>query len=248
MVTFAYDARKNAAVSSVLTAPSPAASGVTLVVASGEGARFPAAPFNATILPVNTIATPSNMEVVRVTNRTTDTLTIVRSQEGSSARTIVAGDIIYAGFTDKALSDLETILTTYLQPWANTTAPSGALVGTTDTQTLTAKRVPPRQVSVTSSATPALNTDNADVAEISSLATNVTSFTSSLTGTPLACEFLTYRVKDSGSTRTLAWGASFISQGGVLPLNTTPSKWHTMVFMWDASVSKWACLSATVEP
>lgn len=80
--------------STVSTAPSPALTGTSLVVATGTGASFPATPFNATIWPAAVDATPANSEVVRVTARATDTLTIVRAQENSTARTVVAGDRI----------------------------------------------------------------------------------------------------------------------------------------------------------
>lgn len=103
----AFDARKNFAWSTVATAPTPASSGTSLVVAAGEGVRFPAVPFNAVICPANTMPTPGNAEVVRVTNISTDTLTITRAQEGSSARSVVAGDWIIAGLTNKTLADIE---------------------------------------------------------------------------------------------------------------------------------------------
>ena len=47
----AFDAHKNLAISTVVTAPTPATSGTTLTVTAGEGARFPAPPFNATVWP-----------------------------------------------------------------------------------------------------------------------------------------------------------------------------------------------------
>jgi hypothetical protein len=108
------DSHKNFAASTVATsgAPSPATSGTSLTVQSGEGARFPAAPFNAVIAPAAADATPANAEVVRVTAISTDTLTITRAQESSSARTVVAGDRIYAGPTAKTLTDVEGRLTT----------------------------------------------------------------------------------------------------------------------------------------
>jgi hypothetical protein len=98
---------KNFAVSAVATAPSPATTGVSLVVASGEGTRFPTAPFNATVVPVDARPTPANSEVVRVTARSTDTFTIARAQESSTARSIVVGDIIRAAVTAKTLVELE---------------------------------------------------------------------------------------------------------------------------------------------
>lgn len=101
------DAHANFAVSTVATAPSPATSGTSLVVGSGHGARFPATPFNAVIYPAGSLPDPTNAEVVRVTNRSTDTLTITRTQEGSSARTVVVGDQIVAAITKKTITDAE---------------------------------------------------------------------------------------------------------------------------------------------
>ena len=104
----AFDAHKNLAVSTVATAPTPATSGTSLTVAGGEGQRFPAPPFNATIWPANAAPTPANAEVVRVTARATDTLTIARAQEGSTARLVGVGDLIAQTITAKTLTDLET--------------------------------------------------------------------------------------------------------------------------------------------
>lgn len=103
----AADAHKNFAYGTVLTAPSPATSGTSLVLNSGQGANMPAVPFNATVWPAGAIPTVSNAEVVRVTARSTDTLTITRTQESSSARTIIAGDQFAATITAKTLTDAE---------------------------------------------------------------------------------------------------------------------------------------------
>ena len=101
------DAHRNLAVSAVVTAPSPAVSGTSLVVTSGHGARFPTAPFNATVWPAAAQPDPANAEIVRVTARTTDTLTIVRAQESTTARTVIVGDQIAATITAQTLTDVE---------------------------------------------------------------------------------------------------------------------------------------------
>lgn len=103
----AFDAHANFAYSTVLTAPSPATSGTSLVVQSGDGAKFPAVPFNASVWPVGVLPIASNAEIVRVTAVSTDTLTIVRTQESTSARTIVVGDQIAATITKKTFTDIE---------------------------------------------------------------------------------------------------------------------------------------------
>lgn len=72
-----------------------------------SGAVFPAVPFNATVYPASSTATSANAEIVRVTNIATNTLTITRTQETSSARTILVGDRISATITAKTFTDIE---------------------------------------------------------------------------------------------------------------------------------------------
>jgi hypothetical protein len=105
------DLHLNFAYSTVATAPSPATSGTSLVVAAAAGAAFPPAPFEATVWPVSVQPLGSNAEVVTVTAIATDTFTIVRAREGSSARTIVIGDQIAATITRRTLQQLEGKLT-----------------------------------------------------------------------------------------------------------------------------------------
>src|SRR5690348_11282609 len=103
----AYDAHSNFGYSTVATAPSPATSGTSLVVASGQGARFPTAPFNAVVWPANQLPLSSNAEIVRVTAVSTDTFTITRTQESTSARSIQVGDQIALNITAKWFTDIE---------------------------------------------------------------------------------------------------------------------------------------------
>lgn len=79
---------KNFATGTVLVAPSPATSGTSLQVQSGEGAAFPTAPFYATVWPDNTLPTLANAEVVLVTAKSTDTFTITRAQKEPTAKSI----------------------------------------------------------------------------------------------------------------------------------------------------------------
>lgn len=122
----ALDPTKNFAITTVATAPSPASSGTTLVVATGDGAKFPApstdGAFNVIIFPEGEQPDASNAEIVRVTGRTTDTLTITRTQEGTSARTIGTGDIVMLGLTDKMIDDIVTEINARIPKTTNITA------------------------------------------------------------------------------------------------------------------------------
>src|SRR5690606_31141267 len=63
------------------------------------------------------------------------------------------------------------------------TGPTGP-VGLSSTDTLTNKRITPRRTTSGSSATPTINTDNCNIHSITGLATNITSMTTNLSGTP----------------------------------------------------------------
>lgn len=100
----------NLAVSAVATAPSPASSGTSLVVTTGEGARFPdpatVGPYPVTVWAAGALATPANAEIVTVTAKATNTLTITRAQEGTTARTVVVGDVVAMTITAAGLGSL----------------------------------------------------------------------------------------------------------------------------------------------
>lgn len=100
------DSHKNFSYSTILTAPSPSpTTDTSLVVQSGDGAKFPSVPFNATVWPANQQPISTNAEIVRVTAISTDTFTITRAQESSTARAIQVGDQIAATITAKTLTD-----------------------------------------------------------------------------------------------------------------------------------------------
>jgi hypothetical protein len=81
------------------------ASVTSLAVASGEGARFPALSsgqyFYATL-----IDSSNNLEIIKCTARSSDTLTIVRNQESSGAKIFSSGDRIELRLTALGLNDI----------------------------------------------------------------------------------------------------------------------------------------------
>lgn len=77
---------------------------------------------------------------------------------------------------------------------------------TSNTKTSTNKRFTPRVTSTASSATPTINTDNTDAVDITALAADITSMTTSLSGTPTNFDKLIIRIKDNGTSRAITWG------------------------------------------
>lgn len=113
--------------------------------------------------------------------------------------------------------------------------------------TLTNKRVTARVTTITSHATPTINTDNCDAVTITALAEAITSMTSNLTGTPSNFDMLFFRIKDDGTARAITWGASFASRGATLPTTTTISKVLYALFVWNSVASTWDCVSTAEE-
>lgn len=100
------DPVNNLAYSRVVTPPDPADSGTTLELITGDAASWNV-PFNAVIWPRGAIPVPANAEIVRVTDNTDDILTIVRAQEGTSARSIEVGDQFAATISHDLLAQLD---------------------------------------------------------------------------------------------------------------------------------------------
>lgn len=106
------------------------------------------------------------------------------------------------------------------------------------------KRYVPRQDSTASTATPTINTDNVDIYKITALATNITSMTTNLTGTPRHGDIL--QVQFTGTaTRTIAWGTAFVSSTVALPTTTSGTATLTVTLQYFTNSSygnfKWVC-------
>jgi hypothetical protein len=120
--------------------------------------------------------------------------------------------------------------------------PAGVVVGTTDTQTFTNKRVTPRvNASTANTATPSLNTDNFDAMVITGQTVAITSFTSGLTGTPTNGQKLLISITGTGAI-AITWGASFESSTIILPTTTVSTNRLDVGFVWNVATTKWRCI------
>lgn len=123
------------------------------------------------------------------------------------------------------------------------TAPASAIVGISDSQTLTNKRVPYRTVAITQSATPSINTDSGEIFEIVGLAQAITSI--SFSGSPLEGDLIQIILKDNGTARSLAGGTSVTNSTVLFPTTTVISTVIRILLQWQAS-AVWTSTSSWV--
>ena len=87
-------------------------SATTLVLEAGYGDSMPAVPFFLTGTPPGQLSTMGNSEIVLVTARTGDTLTIVRAQKLTSAKNIQAGWVVSNSVYVETSTQIGDIMTT----------------------------------------------------------------------------------------------------------------------------------------
>lgn len=154
-----------------------------------------------------------------------------------SAKTTIVDADSFEGFNSEASG--VRILWTY----ANLkTFLATVFVTLTNTVTLTNKRVTPRYGSITSSATPTINSDNYDMYGITALAVNITSMTTNLSGTPTEGQKLWIQITGTAA-RTIAWGTSFESSTATLPTTTVGTARCDIGLVWNTATSKWRCVA-----
>lgn len=85
----------------ILASPITTTSQTTVTVTSGTGALFPSIsdPINAFFITVVSLTNPNSFEIMKVTARSGDVMTVVRGQQGISAKTFVSGSKVSQDIT-----------------------------------------------------------------------------------------------------------------------------------------------------
>jgi hypothetical protein len=171
-----------------------------------------------------------------------DVPTLNQNTTGTSDN--VTGTVVVANGGTGATTLTGLVLGNGTSPMTAVAAPSGAVVGTTDTQTLTNKRLTPRISTITTAATITPNSDIADQYNVTALA--VTAFIALPSGTPTDGQKLIIRILDNGTSQTLSWGLYRLI-GTFLPTATLANKVLYVGCIYNAQSSTWDVVSVGVQ-
>lgn len=151
------------------------------------------------------------------------------------------GNHASAGYlTSSAIGTTVQAYSATLTTWASKTAPSGTVVGTTDTQTLTNKNITERVVSIANATSITINADITDLATQANTQATGTLTINAPTGTPVDGQKLMLRLQ-STNVQTFSWNAIFAgSTDLVLPsASSGSSKYDYVGFIYNGAASKW---------
>lgn len=196
-------------------------------------AQYAVIKVTGTLTTTKVITAPSSSKTYVVINAATGGSVTVKAS-GQTGVTVAVGETAHIAFNG---TDYVLVAGTQQYPgagmavstgtgWGTSKAtPTGDVVGTSDTQTLTNKRITPRIVTIADAATITPTGDTADEYTVTALAQAAS--VAAPSGTPTDGQKLVLRIKDNGVARALTWtttSGAYRVVGTTLPTTTTAGK------------------------
>jgi hypothetical protein len=229
----------------ISTGVSGLGSGVATFLASPSSANLAAAVADETGAGALVFATSPTLVTPALGTPSSATLT---NATGLPLTTGVTGTLGVANGGTGATTLTGLVLGNGTSAMTAVTAPSGAVVGTTDTQTLTNKRTTQRIGTVASASTITPTGDTSDQYNVTALAVPATIAAPS--GTPTDGQKLVLRLKDNGTARALTWtttSGAYRAVGVTLPTTTVLSKTLYIGCLYNAADAFWDVVAAAQQ-
>jgi hypothetical protein len=224
--------------------------GTTGQVLTSAGAGIPTwtTPTTGTVTSVSGTGTVNGI-TLSGTVTSTGNLTLGGTLSGVSLTTQVSGTLPVANGGTGATTLTGLVVGNGTSAMTTVTAPSGTVVGTSDTQTLTNKRVNPRAVAAgATSGTITPNGDTTDVFNAFSLTGAITVATPS--GTPVDGQRLMLRFEDNGTGRGITWtgtSGAYRAVGVTLPTTTVASKVTYVGCVYNSNDTFWDAIAVATQ-
>ena len=209
------------------------------VIVSGANVKFGNTSVNSTINSTAFSGTANNS-----TNLNGQAATYYTGYADTIAATAYTNAVSYVGATIGAYALKTGTTFTGAVIVSNTLSVSNTLTVSNNVSisgSLTA-RIAPRVLAYTGNgAAPALNTDLYDIMVITGQTTNITSMTSSLSGTPTNGQMLRIAMTAASGAPAITWGATFEASTVSLPTSITTTR-KDVEFIWNSATSRWRCI------
>jgi len=126
-----------------------------------------------------------------------------------------------------------------------TTLAGASIVTYSGTETLTNKRIDPRDVSAASASSLTPDVSVGDIYAYTALAANLT--INAPTGSPTNGDKLIFRLLDNGTSRTLTWDSTYTVIGVTLPTATTINKTTYVGCIYNSNNTRWDVIAVTTQ-